>query len=249
MHGGSEGTGPSKKMQNCNTQMCHWATGNNLFFLNPDRDPVLCGGDTGFGKCMKYQASSGNWEEIGSVLHDKPMRAWDYNPDVGLVIAGGMWQAKAEISRDHGVTFEALPDVRHPDHYIAYACLAIEGNAAFHIGGYIGRRRIREVYELEIGVDTEWKEAPPLNWGRNDHTCRSFTDSAGERGILVVGGHNHDHQMTDSIEIFSLKDREWRHANPFPIKTYQHAMARYQDSFIAGGGTAGQRMWRYHVHN
>merc|ERR1712241_1525644 len=127
--------GHPKKMQNCNTQMRHWATGNNLlflqwsgyrgltfpqfqhignsslpqclmghkpkatnhrlqypaFFLNPDRDPVLCGGDNGFGKCMKYQASSGNWEEIGSVLHDKPLRAWDYNPDVGLVIAGGMW--------------------------------------------------------------------------------------------------------------------------------------------------------------
>ena len=28
MHGGIECTGPSEKMQSCNTQMCHWATGD-----------------------------------------------------------------------------------------------------------------------------------------------------------------------------------------------------------------------------
>ena len=71
-------------------------------------------------------------------------RAWDYDPDVGLILAGGVRPpSKAvELSQDYGRTFTALPDMPYgpsgigQDAGVYGACLAIvDSNTVFLAGG------------------------------------------------------------------------------------------------------------------
>ena len=71
-------------------------------------------------------------------------RAWDHDPDVGLILAGSVYPlSKAvEMSRDYGRTFTALPEMPYgpsgigQDAGVFGACLAIvDSNTIFVAGG------------------------------------------------------------------------------------------------------------------
>ena len=70
------------------------------------------------------------------------MRAWDYHPQGGLVIAGGIsrWSIKAEISKNYGETFTSLPNIPYMEFRnwgLAGACFVIiDADTAMLIGGY-----------------------------------------------------------------------------------------------------------------
>ena len=72
------------------------------------------------------------------------MRAWDYHPKAGLVIAGGIgrWSAAVERSKNYGETFTSLPSIPYvgaPGSGIfglAGACFVIiDANTAMLVGG------------------------------------------------------------------------------------------------------------------
>ena len=75
-------------------------------------------------------------------------RAWDFEPSVRLVLAGGVYPlSKAvEVSRDHGRTFTALPEMPYgpsgigQDAGVFGACLAIVDSKTIFVAG--GRNNI-----------------------------------------------------------------------------------------------------------
>ena len=61
-------------------------------------------------------------------------RAWDFQPSVGLVIAGGHNNKfGSEISQDYGVTFEELPLL--PKAMYAGCIVIVNASQTFYIGG------------------------------------------------------------------------------------------------------------------
>ena len=61
-------------------------------------------------------------------------RAWDFNPSVGLVIAGGHNNKfGSEISRDYGVTFQDLPLM--PKAMYAGCIQIVNSSQTFYFGG------------------------------------------------------------------------------------------------------------------
>ena len=117
----------------------------------------LGGGLPGFNKCLQYNVTGDTWTEIGSTQYygwEKsclgklsatrtfdPLspyfsgwRAWDFNPSVGLVIAGGTANVfGSEISRDYGVSFETLPLL--PKALYAGCMTIVNSSQVFFLGG------------------------------------------------------------------------------------------------------------------
>ena len=70
--------------------------------------------------------------------HSRQESFWDYNPDVGLIVAGGS-SLNVNISRDNGLTVETL--TKHPYgwtssyKYLDGACLVIINETTLFVAG------------------------------------------------------------------------------------------------------------------
>ena len=70
------------------------------------------------------------------------MRAWDFHPDVGLVLVGGVLETYfsvingTEISEDYGVTFRELAPL--PKYATTGCAVIVDERTVYHIGGYYG---------------------------------------------------------------------------------------------------------------
>lgn len=62
-------------------------------------------------------------------------RAWDFNPTVGLVIAGGSNNPGSEISTDYGVSFQQLPQL--PKRFYAGCVTIVNSSQTFYMGGIV----------------------------------------------------------------------------------------------------------------
>ena len=68
------------------------------------------------------------------------MRAWDFHPDVGLVLAGGVEGGSmiqidgVEISEDYGITFRELAPL--PKTIYVGCAVIVNESTVYHIGGF-----------------------------------------------------------------------------------------------------------------
>ena len=65
---------------------------------------------------------------------------YDFHPDVGLIIAGGLFPAskKVEISTDYGQTKTSLPDLPYGSDDLSSACLVIVNTTTIFVAGGSG---------------------------------------------------------------------------------------------------------------
>ena len=86
------------------------------------------------GKKLFRNMSIMNQELLNIYMYYSAWRAWDFNPAVGLVIAGGHNNKfGSEISRDYGVTFEELPLL--PKALYAGCIVIVNSSQTFYFGG------------------------------------------------------------------------------------------------------------------
>ena len=76
--------------------------------------------------------NSKSWKNINKYY--SAWRAWDFNPAVGLVIAGGHKnQFGSEITIDYGVSFQDLPPL--PKALYAGCIVIVNSSQTFYMGG------------------------------------------------------------------------------------------------------------------
>ena len=149
---------------------------------------------------------------------------WAFEPEVGLVYfdteyADGKGNNVFYLSTDYARTFQKLPNLESTDTTATispriWPCMVLVGNKLMMVGG-IGGSTIstgRETYEMDLGPDQEWKSLPLMTTKRHRHMCSTVTTGAGEKEVVVVGG-TFSNTATDSVEIYSVKNKEWRTGN------------------------------------
>ena len=118
-------------------------------------------------------------------------QAWDFNPDVGLVVAGGgnPSSKSVHISTDFGRSYSFLTNLPYGSSYVYGACLLIVNSTTLFVAG--GRdRSYDQSYSYFFNLtSSSWLRGPSLAQGKKHHTCSLVTQPDGTRDIVVVGGH------------------------------------------------------------
>ena len=194
-------------------------------------------------------------------------QAWDYSPEVGLVVAGGSspWSRTVHISTDHGRTYSLLTNLPYGSYYVQGACILIVNETTLFVAGgkeYNYEQALTYFFNLNTN---SWVRGPDLTERKQYHTCSLVTQPDGTRDVVVVGGYRaySDRYQSDcyyqrSVDIINLdtntKQRGKRrilHHNlntthfsfvlgqNLPVGLYGHTAVSYGRKVIIIGGNEG----------
>ena len=181
-----------------------------------DGQPLSCNGALGETNCYKYNPEMGDWHYYGETLYSGKARAYDFHPEVGLVIAGGYNGTEMDVvemsqpGQDLGRRFERLPNLPMQ---LTYSCLVIINMTTIFVAGgqSIYAPSVNNVFTLNL-ASREWKEEPQMKEARSSHTCSLVETENGSKKIVVVGGSAVVSMIRDnfgSVEIFDTSTNEW----------------------------------------
>lgn len=220
-------------------------------FTDPtDGMPVVCCGIRMSTACVKLDPSGWNgtsgmtWKTIGNTIQAGYIRASDYRPEMGLVIAGGYGamgggrSAKVEISKDNAATFQQLEPLPTP---LERTCVVILNETTFIVmGGYGGNGVEKRVFSYDLRTN-DYTPLPNLPHKNYDQSAALVG-----RDIWVVGGA----YQRDKVQIFNLDTEQWREGPTFPVGIWRTDIVPYEDSFlVVGGDGAGNKIWKLNLDN
>ena len=161
-------------------------------------------------------------------------QAWDFNPDVGLVVAGGNSPSSksVHISKDFGRSYSFLTNVPYGSSYVYGACLLIVNATTLFVAG--GRdSNYEQDYSYFFNLNTNaWARGPGLAEQKRYHTCSLVTQPDGTRDVVVVGGYrtsipNIDCYYQRSVDIINLGTNTKQAGNKRTTNCHYHNNAPF----------------------
>lgn len=149
--------------------------------------------------------SNGN----GVYIFSKNGQCWDYRPDVGLIIAGGLNTRNVDWSTDYGQTKTSIeiPGDYRPGGDLSYACAAIVNTTTVFLAGGASPHYtvLSKTYYLNLDTNT-WTRGPDLSQARKGLSCSLMTEPF--LGVVMIGGEKQGGGAVDTVDILNLETNE-----------------------------------------
>lgn len=99
-------------------------------------------------------------------------------------------------------------------------------------GGYIDDELepVADVYALDT-LSMSWRSLPQMNFGR----CRHMSVAEGDT-VLVMGGSNEEHGITESVEQLDMLTLRWSAKSRLPMHLRYPVLAKYDGQIYLFGG-------------
>jgi len=235
----------------------HNAKGRRYPALFPSRDgkPLLCGGFKGnlSRSIIRYDGTSDSWTFDQETHCHGEFQAWDFHPEVGIIMGGELENAhppqvfsyNVTLITDYGKTITKLPDYpiesimqangKQVDRYSRWAngcAVIINKTTVFFAGGRtsgLDNNYLKETFYLNLETK-EWTRGPDMSLGRHTLTCSLISKPFPQ--IVIVDGW----PTTKLVEILNLATNELTRGPDLPFGVHYHTAVVQNDKVMILGG-------------
>jgi len=220
--------------------------------------PHVCGGYTEdySEKCYRYDPKQDMWTETGSFLTSrngpKGYYGCTYSYSYGIVAAGG-YGCIDECSQgppvplgnvDFTMDGQSFGQLTELPEGIQYNCLvALWGGDLLSVGGsnfdMQGGGGVSEKAFIYSNYKREWSQVADMITPRERLMCGVVPAGDGsQQEVVAAGGRDNLGEASDVVEIYSVRDGDWRVANSLPSPIMQATSVQLDTTFLLlGGGT------------